>query len=112
MVDKLSNLVDRLEAAIGKLEAGGVSGGSAADTSAIVAEFEDILNGNFSTFQARANKLGDLVAQQAELLNKALQAELELIKVASKSKKPADLQAVAQAVSQGVAAVVDFREKK
>jgi len=111
MVDKLSNLVDRLEAAIGKLEAGGVSGGSAADTSAIVAEFEDILNGNFSTFQARANKLGDLVAQQAELLNKALQAELELIKVASKSKKPADLQAVAQAVSQGVAAVVDFREK-
>jgi len=110
MVDKLSNLIDRLEAAIGKLETGGPSGGSA-DTSAIVAEFEDILNGNFSTFQARAHKLGDLVAQQADLLNKALQAELDLIKVASKSKKPADLQAVAQAVSQAVAAVVDFREK-
>jgi adenylyl cyclase-associated protein len=69
------------------------------------------LNGNFSSFQARANKVGDLASQHAELLHKALLAELELIKLAAKSKKPADLQGAAQPVSQAVTAVVDFREK-
>jgi len=87
MVDKLSNLIDRLEAAIGKLETGGGGGGSIADSSVIVAEFEEVLNGNFSAFHARANKIGDLVAQQVDLYHKALLTELELIKLASKSKK-------------------------
>jgi len=118
MESNLSNLVERFEAnmarlerAVNKLAAEGIVVGRSENSPTMVAEFEDILNGKFNTFKVNASKLGNLVEHQCDLFHDVLYAEYELIKLSSKFQKPADLKLVGQAISQGIAAVVDFKEK-
>jgi adenylyl cyclase-associated protein len=64
------------------------SGGA---SSASVSEFEDLVNQYVVPFVSLSNQIGDkVVADQAALFQSAVQAQKDLLVIASQSKKPAD----------------------
>jgi len=112
----INSLVTRLEAVTKRLESVEkqlVSGGGAPSapshstgggeaSSASVQEYEDLVNQFIKPYVDLSNKMGDkLVAEQASLVLAAVNAQRNLLQVASLSKKPADnvLQSLVQPTS-------------
>lgn len=75
--------------------------------------FQDILSGSFAQFLQLSGKIGGDVAQQAEFVNKAFNAQLQFIQLASTSSQPAQAQlaALLKPTSDQISAIQEFREK-
>lgn len=78
-----------------------------------VAGFEDIIQGAFATYLKTSREVGGDVAQHALLVEKAFQAQLQFLVLASQSKAPStsDQIALLQPTSQHISAIQNFREK-
>lgn len=75
--------------------------------------FQDIVNGPFAQYLQLSQKIGGDVAKQADFVNKAFNAQLQYVTLASTSSQPpqnriADL---LKPTSDQIAAIQDFREK-
>jgi len=83
------------------------SGGS------FVSDFDDIVNDNLKSYEALSKKLGDVVAQQAELVMTAVHKEKEVIAMAATSKKPADaeFQKLIQPISDLMTKAAEIKDK-
>ena len=55
-----------------------------------VAEFQDLLTNPLDKFLAISNEIGGLVKEQCTLVRKALDAQLDFLRLASQSQKPTD----------------------
>lgn len=75
--------------------------------------FQDILSGPFAQFLQLSSKIGGDVAQQADFVNKAFNAQLAFIQLASTSSQPAQAQlaVLLKPTSDQISAIQDFREK-
>lgn len=75
--------------------------------------FQDILSGPFAQYVQLSTKIGGDVAQQADFVQKAFNAQLAFIQLASESSKPADSQlaALLKPTSDQISAIQEFREK-
>lgn len=115
----LASLVSRLEAVASRLEASGGAGGGAAPASggaaggsASVDGYQAIVDGSFKTFMDLSASIGGDVATQAAMVQKAFNAQLAFIVMASKSKQPAqtDLPALLKETSDAIAEICAFQE--
>ncbi|KAJ8273060.1 hypothetical protein GJAV_G00096920 [Gymnothorax javanicus] len=113
----LANLVQRLEVAVGRLEAvsggGNSSGGSPGVVAAYVEAYDDMMCGPVAQFLSISGQIGGDVQKQAEMLKKAFAAHRQLLVMASCSQKPSDeaLCTLLAPVSEGIKQIQDFREK-
>lgn len=115
----LDQLVARLEAATGRLEAlaggapGGSAGGSSEASGEAVSSFDEIVSGPLKALTDASQKIGGEIHEQTEIFRKAFQAQREFIVVVSKSKKPADnvVQDLLKPTSDLISQAQDFREK-
>lgn len=75
--------------------------------------FQDILSGPFAQFVQLSTKIGGDVAQQAGFVQKAFNAQLAFIQLATESSKPSDSQlaALLKPTSDQISAIQEFREK-
>lgn len=75
--------------------------------------FQDILSGPFAQFVQLSAKIGGDVAQQAEFVQKAFNAQLAFIQLAAESSQPgqAQLAALLKPTSDQISAIQEFREK-
>lgn len=75
--------------------------------------FEDIVNGPFAQYVQLSSKIGGDVAKQADFVNKAFQAQLAYIKLASTSSQPSQAQipSLLKPTSDQISAIQEFREK-
>lgn len=75
--------------------------------------FQDILSGPLAQYLQLSTKIGGDVAKQADLVNKAFNAQLAYVTLASTSSRPADakIQELLKPTSDQIAAIQDFREK-
>ncbi|EAT34722.1 AAEL013074-PA [Aedes aegypti] len=75
--------------------------------------YEDILLGTLANFLALSNKIGGDVAQQAELVQQAFNAQFSFVRTASESSAPSnnDLQNLLKPTSDQISAIQSFREK-
>lgn len=75
--------------------------------------FQDILSGPFAQYLQLSSKIGGDVAQQADFVNKAFNAQLAFIQLASTSSLPAQAQlgALLKPTSDQISAIQEFREK-
>lgn len=75
--------------------------------------FQDILSGPFAQYLQLSAKIGGDVAQQAEFVNKAFNAQLAFIQLASTSSQPvqAQLGALLKPTSDQISAIQEYREK-
>jgi len=76
--------------------------------------FQDILQGPFATYLVVSQQIGGDVATHAALVERAFQAQLQYLILASQSKAPAnqsEQMALLQPTSQHIGAIQDFREK-
>jgi adenylyl cyclase-associated protein len=98
LASRLETVLARVEAVEKQLASGGgaapAAGGQSASegpSSAAVQEYEDLINQYITPFADLSNKLGDKnTADQAALVVAAVNAQRDLLRVASQSKKPAD----------------------
>ncbi|UXI21503.1 hypothetical protein NH340_JMT07446 [Sarcoptes scabiei] len=58
--------------------------------SKIVSEFEDIVNDSFDRFHKLSTEIGGLVKEQVNLVRKALDAQVDFVRLASQQQKPSD----------------------
>ncbi|XP_067935695.1 adenylyl cyclase-associated protein 1-like isoform X2 [Watersipora subatra] len=114
---ELSKLVERLEKVTSRLEkvpsSAPAPAPTAADTSAMVKDYEAILSGALSGFLESSGKVGGLVKKQAELLKEAMEAQKAYLVIAATSKKPTqgDIVTLLQPTSEKITAIVDIKEK-
>ncbi|XP_031619662.1 adenylyl cyclase-associated protein 2 [Contarinia nasturtii] len=75
--------------------------------------FQDILSGPFAQYLQLSAKIGGDVAQQAEFVNKAFNAQLAFIQLASTSSQPTQTQLpnLLKPTSDQISAIQEFREK-
>lgn len=75
--------------------------------------FEDILSGPLAQYLQLSKKIGGDVAKHADFVDKAFNAQLAYVKLASTSSRPADakIQELLRPTSDQIAAIQDFREK-
>mgnify|MGYP003342392998 CR=1 FL=1 len=83
-------------------------------TNMSVAGFQDLIQGSFASYLRLSQELGGDVAQHALLVDKAFQAQLQYLVLASQSKAPTNQSeqiSLLQPTSQQISAIQDFREK-
>lgn len=114
---ELAGLVQRLEAAVGRLESmslsgGGAGGGSSAGVSAYVEEYDVIVKGPVAQYLSLSQKIGGDVQKHAEMMRQAFTSQRQLLVTASTSQKPSDavLVTLLQPVSKAIQQVQSFRE--
>lgn len=75
--------------------------------------YQDILSGPFAQYLQLSSKIGGDVAKQADFVNKAFNAQLAYITLASTSGKPSDAQVpiLLKPTSDQISAIQEFREK-
>lgn len=75
--------------------------------------FQDILSGPFAQYLQLSKKIGGDVAKHAEFVEKAFNAQLAYVTLASTSSRPADgrIPELLKPTSDQIAAIQDFREK-
>uniref|UniRef100_A0A1A8CNE0 Adenylyl cyclase-associated protein n=1 Tax=Nothobranchius kadleci TaxID=1051664 RepID=A0A1A8CNE0_NOTKA len=115
---ELSSLVQRLEAAVGRLEvmsgSGGGSGASAGGAvSAYVEAFDVIVSGPVAQYVSLSQQIGGDVQKHADMMKQAFSDQRKLLVTASSSQKPSDavLTTLLQPVSKAIQQVQAFREQ-
>lgn len=75
--------------------------------------FQDILSGPFAQYLQLSTKIGGDVAKQSEFVNKAFNAQLQYITLASTSSQPSPAQVpnLLKPTSDQISAIQEFREK-
>jgi len=124
LLSRLETITNRLESVERQLASGGgSSGGSSAsnsnsggsgDDSVSVREYEDLISQFIQPYVDISRKLGAAdVAEQAELVLQAVNAQRDMLKVAAASKKPSDsvFQSLIQPTSDLMARIVALRDK-
>jgi len=120
LVSRLETVTARLEAVEKQLVSGGGSAApsnasavSDAPTSASVSEYEGLIDQYINNYVELSKKIAPEVAQQAELVLKAVHAQRDFLKVAAASKKPADdvLQKLIKPTSDLMGQIVEIKEK-
>ncbi|EGD79805.1 adenylyl cyclase-associated protein [Salpingoeca rosetta] len=123
-MSNLESLVQRLEKVAVRLEGAASRGGSApapaqaapaggaADDSASVSGYDELLSGPFADFLAKGRALGGDLATQLDIVERAFHAQREFIVVASKAKQPSQdvLMKLLHNTSSALAEVQSFRE--
>uniref|UniRef100_A0A8C1SEJ0 Adenylyl cyclase-associated protein n=1 Tax=Cyprinus carpio TaxID=7962 RepID=A0A8C1SEJ0_CYPCA len=116
---ELAGLVQRLEVAVGRLEAmssSGGGGGPAAASGAVsvyVEAYDNLLSGPVAQYTALSQKIGGDVQKHAELMKQAFSCQRQFLVTASNSQKPSDsvLTSLLAPVSKVIQEVQAFREK-
>ncbi|XP_061737561.1 adenylyl cyclase-associated protein 1-like [Nerophis ophidion] len=115
---ELVNLVQRLEVAVGRLEAmsgpGSSNGGSAGGVvSPYVEAFDEIINGPVTQYYSLSQQIGGDVLKHAEMMKQAFSSQRQLLITASSAQKPSDavLTSLLQPVSKAIQQVQAFREQ-
>ncbi|XP_071355328.1 adenylyl cyclase-associated protein 1 [Trachinotus anak] len=115
---ELASLVQRLEVAVGRLEAMSGPGGSAGDSaggavSVFVEAFDEIVSGPLAQYVSLSQQIGGDVQKHAEMMKQAFSIQRQLLMAASSSQKPSDavLTTLMQPVSKAIQQVQAFREQ-
>uniref|UniRef100_A0A673J5D3 Adenylyl cyclase-associated protein n=1 Tax=Sinocyclocheilus rhinocerous TaxID=307959 RepID=A0A673J5D3_9TELE len=116
---ELAGLVQRLEVAVGRLEAMSSSGGgggpaaSSGVVSVYVEAYDNLLSGPVAQYTALSQKIGGDVQKHAELMKQAFSLQRQLLVTASNSQKPSDsvLTSLLAPMSKVIQEVQAFREK-
>nr|XP_006631262.1 PREDICTED: adenylyl cyclase-associated protein 1 [Lepisosteus oculatus] len=116
---ELASLVQRLEVAVGRLEAvAGSQGDSpgAGDAGAVVQfvqEFDALVSGTVAQYCSLSQQIGGDVQKHAEMIKQAFAAQRQILVIASRCQKPSDatLTSLLQPVSSVIEQVQSFREK-
>ncbi|XP_067281696.1 adenylyl cyclase-associated protein 1 [Pseudorasbora parva] len=116
---ELAGLVQRLEVAVGRLEAMSSSGGGGSPAagsgpvSAYVEAYDSLISGPVAQYAAISQKIGGDVQKHAEMMKQAFSCQRQLLVTASRSQKPADsaLAPLLAPVSKVIQEVQAFREK-
>ncbi|PWA30144.1 hypothetical protein CCH79_00020144 [Gambusia affinis] len=118
MAAELASLVQRLEAAVGRLEVvsgppGGASGSAGGAVAAFVEAYDDIIRGPVAQYVALSQQIGGDVQKHADMMKQAFSSQRQLLATASSSQKPSDsvLTALLQPVSKAIQQVQAFREQ-
>ncbi|XP_030645158.1 adenylyl cyclase-associated protein 1 [Chanos chanos] len=113
---ELAGLVQRLEVAVGRLEAmsggGGSSGGSGV-VSAYVEAYDELIAGPVAQYIALSQKIGGDVQKHAEMMKQGFSCQRQLLVTASSSQKPSDdaMKSLLAPVSKVIEQVQTFREQ-
>ncbi|CAB1321053.1 unnamed protein product [Coregonus sp. 'balchen'] len=111
----LASLVQRLEVAVGRLEA--VSGGGSAGGSGVVAAYveayDGIIAGSVAQYMTLSLQIGGDVQKHADMMKQAFSCQRQLLVTSSCSQKPSDasLTALLAPVSKVIQQVQTFREQ-
>ncbi|GAA6110724.1 adenylyl cyclase-associated protein 1 [Tachysurus ichikawai] len=115
---ELGSLVQRLEVAVGRLEAissTGGTGGSVAGgaVSAYVEAFDGLISGPVAEYVTLSQKIGGDVQKHADMMKQAFTSQRQLLVTASVSQKPSDavLTSLLAPVSKLIQQVQSFREQ-
>lgn len=114
---ELASLVQRLEVAVGRLEAvaggSGPAGGSSQGVSAYVEAYDSLIQGPIEQYLSLSAQIGGDVQKHAEMMKKAFACQREFLVTASKSQKPseAELSSVLAPMSSIIQQVQAFREE-
>lgn len=75
--------------------------------------FVDIIQGPLAQYLASSKQIGDVVATHSDIVNKAFQAQLDYVTLASQSSQPNQTQQIAllQPTSAQITSIQEFREK-
>ncbi|KAG7225397.1 hypothetical protein INR49_027386 [Caranx melampygus] len=114
---ELASLVQRLEVAVGRLEA--MSGPGSSDSAAggavsvYVEAFDEIVNGPLAQYLSLSQQIGGDVKKHADMMKQAFSSQRQLLVTASSSQKPSDavLTTLLQPVSKAIQQVQAFREQ-
>ncbi|XP_019738788.1 adenylyl cyclase-associated protein 1 isoform X1 [Hippocampus comes] len=116
---ELANLVQRLELAVGRLEAmsgpGGSNEGSACGAvPAYVEALDEIISGPVNQYYCYSQQIGGDVLKHAEMMKQAFSSQRQLIVTASAAQKPSDdvLRTLLRPACQFIEQVQAFREQK
>uniref|UniRef100_A0A4W4EXX3 Adenylyl cyclase-associated protein n=1 Tax=Electrophorus electricus TaxID=8005 RepID=A0A4W4EXX3_ELEEL len=115
----LESLVQRLEVAVGRLEAVSSSGGAGGSPSATgvvsvyVEAFDVLISGPVAEYTALSQKIGGDVQKHAEMMKHGFSCQRQLLVTASCSQKPSDdtLSSLLAPVSKVIQQVQSFREQ-
>ncbi|XP_051527392.1 adenylyl cyclase-associated protein 1 isoform X2 [Myxocyprinus asiaticus] len=116
---ELTGLVQRLELAVGRLEAmssSGGGGGPAAPSGVVAAyveAYDNLISGPVAQYAALSQKIGGDVQKHAEMMKQVFSIQRQLLVTASCSQKPSDsiLTSLLAPVSKAIQDVQAFREK-
>uniref|UniRef100_A0A665W800 Adenylyl cyclase-associated protein n=1 Tax=Echeneis naucrates TaxID=173247 RepID=A0A665W800_ECHNA len=115
---ELASLVQRLEVAVGRLEAISGPGGSAGNSaggavSAFIEAFDEIVSGPLAQYFSLSQQIGGDVLKHAEMMKQAFSSQRQLLMTASSSQKPSNavLTTLLQPVSKAIQQVQAFREQ-
>uniref|UniRef100_A0A3B4YE75 Adenylyl cyclase-associated protein n=1 Tax=Seriola lalandi dorsalis TaxID=1841481 RepID=A0A3B4YE75_SERLL len=112
---ELASLVQRLEVAVGRLEAMSGPGDSAGGAVSVYVEaFDGIVSGPVAQYVSLSQKIGGDVQKHADMIKQAFSSQRQLLMTASSSQKPSDavLTTLLQPVSKAIQQVQAFREQK
>ncbi|KAJ2992235.1 F-actin-capping protein subunit alpha [Globomyces sp. JEL0801] len=124
MDSKMQNILERLEAAASRLEGIAIEKGvsvsststnkqSTSPTGPALVGFDALISGAFADFLQKSNNIGGLVQDQAKLLAKLVNAQRNLISIASVSKKP-DQKTLSELIvplQVEIAAITELKDK-
>ncbi|KAM9494226.1 adenylyl cyclase-associated protein 1 [Clarias gariepinus] len=116
---ELAGLVQRLEVAVGRLEAisstGGAGGTASAGgaVSAYVEAFDGLISGPVAEYMTLSQKIGGDVKKHADMMKQAFTSQRQVLVIASTSQKPSDvvLTSLLAPVSKVIQQVQAFREQ-
>ncbi|XP_077446374.1 adenylyl cyclase-associated protein 1-like isoform X2 [Stigmatopora argus] len=114
---ELANLVQRLELAVGRLEA--MSGPNdrapaAGAVAAYVDAFDEMVSGPLAEYYNISKKIGGDVLKHADMMKEAFAKQRQILLMASGAQKPSDavLGAILKPISDIIQDVQEWREKK
>ncbi|XP_064203320.1 adenylyl cyclase-associated protein 1 [Anguilla rostrata] len=115
---ELAGLVQRLEVAVGRLEAVAGGGGSSAGggpevVSAYVEAYDDFISGPVAQYLVISGQIGGDVQKHADMMKKAFTCQRQFLVTACNSQKPTDaaLSSLLAPVSDIIQQVQSFREQ-
>ncbi|XP_041738927.1 adenylyl cyclase-associated protein 1-like [Coregonus clupeaformis] len=114
---ELASLVQRLEAAVGRLEAvsgdGGGSAGGSGVVAAYVEAYDGIVTGAVAQYMTLSQQIGGDVQKHADMMKQAFSCQRQLLVTSSCSQKPTDasLTTLLAPVSKVIQQVQTFREQ-
>jgi adenylyl cyclase-associated protein len=126
LVSRLEQVTARLEQVEKQIASGAVSAASSGGAAAVsapagadpsqlpvVREYDNLINQYIRTYMDLSKKIDPVVAQQAEAVLRAVEAQKTMIGIAATSKKPADsvLQQLIKATSDAMSEVTTIRDK-
>ncbi|KAJ8384967.1 hypothetical protein AAFF_G00196330 [Aldrovandia affinis] len=112
---ELASLVQRLEVAVGRLEAvSGGGGSSSGAVSAFVDDYDVLLSGPVAKYVSLSQQIGGDVQKHAEMMKKAFDCQRQFLVTASGSQKPSEavLSSLLAPVSGIIRDIQSFREQK